>query len=333
MSKISLRDMLEAGVHFGHRTRFWYPKMRPYIFGERNQIHIINLEKTLPLFEDACNFLGKVAANGGNVMFVGTKRQASKVVREAATRSASPFVDHRWLGGMLTNFKTVRNSIKRLKELDEQFDSGQADKLIKKERLRIERERTKLERSLAGIKNMSGLPDALFVIDVKYEYIAIAEANKLGIPVVAVVDTNCKPEGIDYIIPGNDDAIRSIRLYAETIADAIIEGRHSVATAPAAAATDDFVEMDDASAAALLEKVKTDSDVSAAEEKVEVAESAPVEAAADTAAATEKAPAAKKAVKKAVKKKAVKKAVKKKVVKKAVKKKAVKKAAAKKEAE
>ena len=333
MSKISLRDMLEAGVHFGHRTRFWYPKMRPYIFGERNQIHIINLEKTLPLFEDACNFLGKVAANGGNVMFVGTKRQASKVVREAATRSASPFVDHRWLGGMLTNFKTVRNSIKRLKELDEQFDSGQADKLIKKERLRIERERTKLERSLAGIKNMSGLPDALFVIDVKYEYIAIAEANKLGIPVVAVVDTNCKPEGIDYIIPGNDDAIRSIRLYAETIADAIIEGRHSVATAPAAAATDDFVEMDDASAAALLEKVKTDSDVSAAEEKVEVAESAPVEAAADTAAATEKAPAAKKAVKKAVKKKAVKKAVKKKAVKKAVKKKAVKKAAAKKEAE
>jgi len=324
MSKISLRDMLEAGVHFGHRTRFWYPKMRPYIFGERNQIHIINLEKTLPLFEDACNFLGKVAANGGNVMFVGTKRQASKVVREAATRSASPFVDHRWLGGMLTNFKTVRNSIKRLKELDEQFDSGQADKLIKKERLRIERERTKLERSLAGIKNMSGLPDALFVIDVKYEYIAIAEANKLGIPVVAVVDTNCKPEGIDYIIPGNDDAIRSIRLYAETIADAIIEGRHSVATAPAAAATDDFVEMDDASAAALLEKVKTDSDVSAAEEKVEVAESAPVEATADTAAATEKAPAAKKAVKKAVKKKAVKKAVKKK---------AVKKAAAKKEAE
>ena len=308
MSKISLRDMLEAGVHFGHRTRFWYPKMRPYIFGERNQIHIINLEKTLPLFEDACNFLGKVAANGGNVMFVGTKRQASKVVREAATRSASPFVDHRWLGGMLTNFKTVRNSIKRLKELDEQFDSGQADKLIKKERLRIERERTKLERSLAGIKNMSGLPDALFVIDVKYEYIAIAEANKLGIPVVAVVDTNCKPEGIDYIIPGNDDAIRSIRLYAETIADAIIEGRHSVATAPAAAATDDFVEMDDASAAALLEKVKTDSDVSAAEEKVEVAESAPVEATADTAAATEKAPAAKKAVKKAVKKKAVKKA-------------------------
>lgn len=321
MSKISLRDMLEAGVHFGHRTRFWYPKMRPYIFGERNQIHIINLEKTLPLFEDACNFLGKVAANGGNVMFVGTKRQASKVVREAATRCASPYVDHRWLGGMLTNFKTVRNSIKRLKELDEQFESGQVDKLIKKERLQLERERTKLERTLSGIKNLNGLPDALFVIDVKYEYIAIAEAKKLGIPVVAVVDTNCKPEDIDYVIPGNDDAIRSIRLYAETIADAIIEGRHAVATAPVVKGGDDFVEMDDASAEALIEKVKTDADP-VAPEKAEAADSAPVEAKPD--ADSEAAPVAKKAVKKkAVKKKAVKK--------KAVKKKAVKKAAAKKD--
>ncbi len=295
MSKISLRDMLEAGVHFGHRTRFWYPKMRPYIFGERNQIHIINLEKTLPLFEDACNFLGSVAANGGNVMFVGTKRQASKVVREAATRSASPYVDHRWLGGMLTNFKTVRNSIKRLKELDEQFESGQADKLIKKERLQIERERTKLERTLSGIKNMNGLPDALFVIDVKYEYIAIAEARKLGIPVVAVVDTNCKPEDIDYVIPGNDDAIRSIRLYADTIADAIIEGRHSVATAPVAEGADDFIEMDDVSAEALIEKVKTEAD-SAAPEKAEAADAAPAEAKSEAKA--EEAPVAKKAVKK-----------------------------------
>jgi len=321
MSKISLRDMLEAGVHFGHRTRFWYPKMRPYIFGERNQIHIINLEKTLPLFEDACNFLGSIAANGGNVMFVGTKRQASKVVREAATRSASPYVDHRWLGGMLTNFKTVRNSIKRLKELDEQFESGQADKLIKKERLQIERERTKLEKTLSGIKNMNGLPDALFVIDVKYEYIAISEARKLGIPVVAVVDTNCKPEDIDYVIPGNDDAIRSIRLYAETIADAIIEGRHSVATAPVAEGSDDFVEMDDVSAEALIEKVKTEVD-SDAPEKAEAADAAPAEAKSEAKA--EEAPVAKKAVKK----KAVKKAVKKKAVKKAVKKKAVKKKAA-----
>ena len=322
MSKISLRDMLEAGVHFGHRTRFWYPKMRPYIFGERNQIHIINLEKTLPLFEDACNFLGSIAANGGNVMFVGTKRQASKVVREAATRSASPYVDHRWLGGMLTNFKTVRNSIKRLKELDDQFESGQADRLIKKERLQIERERTKLEKTLSGIKNMNGLPDALFVIDVKYEYIAIAEARKLGIPVVAVVDTNCKPEDIDYVIPGNDDAIRSIRLYAETIADAIIEGRHSVATAPVAEGADDFVEMDDASAEALIEKVKTEAD-SAAPEKAGAADAVPAEAKSEAKA--EEAPVAKKAVKK----KAVKKAVKKKAVKKkAVKKKAVKKKAA-----
>ena len=321
MSKISLREMLEAGVHFGHRTRFWYPKMRPYIFGERNQIHIINLEKTLPLFEDACNFLGSVSANGGNVMFVGTKRQASKVVREAATRSASPYVDHRWLGGMLTNFKTVRNSIKRLKELDEQFESGQADKLIKKERLQIERERTKLEKTLSGIKNMNGLPDAFFVIDVKYEYIAISEARKLGIPVVAVVDTNCKPEDIDYVIPGNDDAIRSIRLYAETIADAIIEGRHSVATAPVAEGSDDFVEMDDVSAEALIEKVKTEVD-SDAPEKAEAADAAPAEAKSEAKA--EEAPVAKKAVKK----KAVKKAVKKKAVKKAVKKKAVKKKAA-----
>jgi small subunit ribosomal protein S2 len=321
MSKISLRDMLEAGVHFGHRTRFWYPKMRPYIFGERNQIHIINLEKTLPLFEEACNFLGKIAANGGNVMFVGTKRQASKVIREAAIRSASPYVDHRWLGGMLTNFKTVRNSIKRLKELDEEFESGQADKLIKKERLRIERERTKLERSLSGIKNMNGLPDALFIIDVKYEYIAIAEAKKLGIPVVAVVDTNCKPEGIDYVIPGNDDAIRSIRLYAETIADAIIEGRHSVATAPVAAASDDFVEMDEARAEALIEKVKSDSDAVTEVLIADASKADAEEVAADAEPAAEKEPAVKKAVKKkAVKKKAVKK--------KAVKKKAVKKAAA-----
>ncbi len=324
MSKISLRDMLEAGVHFGHRTRFWYPKMRPYIFGERNQIHIINLEKTLPLFEDACNFLGKVAANGGNVLFVGTKRQASKVVREAATRSASPFVDHRWLGGMLTNFKTVRNSIKRLKDLDDQFESGEADKLIKKERLRLERERTKLERSLAGIKNMNGLPDALFVIDVKYEYIAIAEAKKLGIPVVAVVDTNCKPEGVDYIIPGNDDAIRSIRLYAENIADAIIEGRHSVATAPVAAATDEFVEMDEEKAEVLLEKIQSDADESAELEQAKVVTES-VETTSQAATAPDETPVVKKAVKKkAVKKKTVKK--------KAVKKKTVKKKAAKKEA-
>jgi small subunit ribosomal protein S2 len=322
MSKISLRDMLEAGVHFGHRTRFWYPKMRPYIFGERNKIHIINLEKTLPLFDEASNFIGKLASNGGAILFVGTKRQASNVIRDAATRCASPYVNHRWLGGMLTNFKTVRNSIQRLKELDAMFESGEADKLIKKERLRNERERAKLERSLAGIKNMNGLPDALFVIDVNYEYIAVAEARKLGIPVVAVVDTNCKPEGIDYIIPGNDDAIRAIRLYAEAMADTIIEGRHAVATEPAAAA-DEYVEMDESQAEQLLEQARSDTDEAGETAAEATAETAEEQAAADTGSDTE----AEVAPKKAVKKKAVKKAVKKK----AVKKKAVKKKAASKE--
>ena len=314
--------MLEAGVHFGHRTRFWSPKMRPFIFGERNKIHIINLEKTQPMFEEAANFLGSLAANNGNILFVGTKRQASNVIRDAATRCASPYVNHRWLGGMLTNFKTVKNSIKRLKDLDEQFESGEADKLIKKERLRNERERVKLERSLSGIKNMSGLPDALFVIDVRYENIAVAEANKLNIPVVAVVDSNCKPDGVDYIIPGNDDAIRAIRLYAESIADAVIEGRHSVAPVPKGSG--EFIEMDEQEAQALIEKASATEDVEAPVAETAAAEDKPAEEAAAEPAA-EAAPA--KTVKKAVKKKAVKKKA---VKKKAVKKKAVKKAAAKK---
>jgi small subunit ribosomal protein S2 len=321
MSKISLRDMLEAGVHFGHRTRFWSPKMRPFIFGERNKIHIINLEKTQPLFDEAANFLGSLAANGGTVLFVGTKRQASNVIRDAATRCASPYVNHRWLGGMLTNFKTVKNSIQRLKELDAQFESGEADKLIKKERLRNERERDKLERSLAGIKNMSGLPDALFVIDVKYEYIAVAEANKLNIPVVAVVDSNCKPDGIDYIIPGNDDAIRAIRLYAENIADAIIEGRHSVAPVPKSSS--EFIEMDEQEAQRLIEQaaVADETATSSPAEPAAKTEQPSEEAATESAAEAAPENAAEQAVKKkAVKKKAVKK--------KAVKKKAVKKKAA-----
>jgi len=319
MAKISLRDMLEAGVHFGHRTRFWSPKMRPFIFGERNKIHIINLEKTLPLLEEASNFLGKVASNGGTVLFVGTKRPASNAIREAATRCASPYVNHRWLGGMLTNYKTVRNSIQRLKELDELFESGSADRMIKKERLSMERERAKLERSLAGIKNMSGLPDALFIVDVRYEYIAVSEANKLGIPVVAVVDTNNKPDGVDYVIPGNDDAIRAIRLYAEHMADAIIEGRHSVAIEPSAG--DDFVEVDEDQAERLLEKAG-EAPAGAAEEVTEAVSETEETAAAEASAeggeeGAESAEA--KATKKVVKKKAVKK--------KAVKKKAVKKAA------
>jgi len=245
MSNVTMRQMLEAGVHFGHQTRFWCPKMAPYIFGERNKIHIINLESSLPMFNDAMNFIGGIAANGGQVMIVGTKRAASKLVAEAAQKASSPYVNHRWLGGMLTNFKTVKNSINRLKELDSMMIDGGLQHLSKKEGLSLERERVKLERSLGGIKNMRGLPDVLFVIDVKQEYIAINEANKLGIPVVAIVDTNCKPDGVDYIIPGNDDAIRSIKLYLEVLAEVIIDGRRSSQNNVAAISEDSFIEVDD----------------------------------------------------------------------------------------
>jgi len=244
MSNVTMRQMLEAGVHFGHQTRFWCPKMAPYIFGERNKIHIINLESSLPMFNDAMNFIGGIAANGGQVMIVGTKRAASKLVAEAAQKASSPYVNHRWLGGMLTNFKTVKNSINRLKELDSMMIDGGLQHLSKKEGLSLERERVKLERSLGGIKNMRGLPDVLFVIDVKQEYIAINEANKLGIPVVAIVDTNCKPDGVDYIIPGNDDAIRSIKLYLEVLAEVIVDGRRSSQNNVAAVSDDGFVEVD-----------------------------------------------------------------------------------------
>jgi len=236
-----MREMLEAGVHFGHQTRFWHPKMRPFIFGERNKIHIINLEKTLPLFNEAMNFIGKLASNKGTVLFVGTKRQAAEIVREEAERCNSPYVNHRWLGGMLTNYKTVRRSIERLKGLEGMLAEGATGRLNKKEILTLERERQKLDRSLAGIKEMPGLPDAIFVIDVGHEYIAVSEANKLNIPVIAVVDTNCKTDGIDYIIPGNDDAIRAIRLYMGSAGDAIIEGRKSVTVAPMT--DEEFVEV------------------------------------------------------------------------------------------
>ncbi len=232
MTNVSMRQMLEAGVHFGHQTRFWHPKMRPYIFGERNKIHIINLEKTLPLFNEAMNFLGKLAANKGTILFVGTKRQAGEIVREEAIRCGCPFVDHRWTGGMLTNYKTVKKSIERLKSLEAMQEDGSIEKLIKKEQLLLGRERDKLNLSLSGIKDMPGLPDALFVIDVGHEYIAVSEAKKLDIPVVAVVDSNCKPDGVDFVIPGNDDAIRAIRLYAQSAADAIIAGRNTVAPLP-----------------------------------------------------------------------------------------------------
>ena len=257
MSDVTMRQMLEAGVHFGHQTRYWSPKMRPFIFGQRNKIHIINLEQTLPMFNDAMNYIGQVVGNGGSIMMVGTKRSASNLVKEAAERAGTPYVNHRWLGGMLTNYKTVKNSIKRLKELDTQLVEGKMARLSKKESLTLDRERIKLERSLGGIKNMQGLPDALFVVDVKSEYIAVSEANKLGIPVIAVVDTNCQPDGIDYVIPGNDDAIRAIRLYTEQVADTIINARQAAQIKSAIPAGDsqDYVEVVEDQAAVLTAPV------------------------------------------------------------------------------
>src|SRR6202451_4189686 len=244
MPGVSMRQMLEAGVHFGHQTRFWNPKMEQFIFGERNKIHIINLEKTQPLFAEAASFIKQVVGDGGTVLFVGTKRSARDAMEKEALRCAMPFVNQRWLGGMLTNFKTIRGSIKRLGELQEMATSGALDKRGKKEATQLRREMVKLERSLGGIKNMEALPDALFVVDVGHEHIAIHEAKKLGIPVVAIVDTNCSPDGIDYVIPGNDDAMRAIQLYAAGIADAVLEGRESVPQV--AVGEDEFVELDEA---------------------------------------------------------------------------------------
>lgn len=228
MTTVSMRQMLEAGVHFGHQTRYWNPKMAPYIFGARSKIHIVNLEKTLPLYNDALNFMGRLASRGGKILFVGTKRSAREAIAQAAIRCNMPYVNYRWLGGMLTNFKTVRQSIKRLKDLETMAHDGTFDRLAKKEVILLKREMDKLERGLGGIKNMASLPDALFVVDVGHEKIAVQEANKLGIPVIGVIDTNNSPEGIDYVIPGNDDAIRAITLYAEGAATAILEGRSSV---------------------------------------------------------------------------------------------------------
>ena len=244
MPSVSMRQMLEAGVHFGHQTRFWNPKMAPYIFGERNRIHIINLEKTQPLYTEAAGFVKSVIADGGTVLFVGTKRSARESVQAEALRAGQPFVNQRWLGGMLTNFKTIRQSIKRLAEITDLAVSGALDKRGKKEATQLRREMDKLEKSLGGIKHMESLPDALFVIDVGHEKIAIHEAAKLGIPVVAIVDTNCSPDGIDYVIPGNDDAMRAIRLYANGMADAVLEGKESVPSV--AVGEDEFVELDEA---------------------------------------------------------------------------------------
>jgi len=242
MSQVNMRDMLKAGVHFGHQTRYWNPKMGKYIFGARNKIHIINLEKTLPMFNEAQAFVEKLAAGKNKILFVGTKRSAGKIVAEEAARCGSPYVDHRWLGGMLTNFKTIRQSIKRLRDLEVMREDGTFEKLTKKEVLMATREQEKLERSIGGIKNMGGLPDALFVIDVDHERIAINEANKLGIPVIGVVDTNSNPDGVDYVIPGNDDSIRAIQIYVKAIADACgraKEGR-----------PDEFVEVTEEAASA-----------------------------------------------------------------------------------
>jgi len=242
MPNITMRQMLEAGVHFGHQTRYWDPKMAPYIFGARGKIHIINLEKTLPLLVDSLNFIGSIAAKRGSVIFVGTKRAASKSVAEEATRCGMPYVSHRWLGGMLTNFRTIRQSIKRLRQIEKMEEDGSFARLLKKEVLQLTRERDKLEKTLGGIKDMKNLPSAMFVVDVGHEDIAVKEARKLGIPVIGIVDTNCSPNDIDYIIPGNDDAIRSIRLYTQLAADAVLEGRASV---PHIEEGDEFIELDE----------------------------------------------------------------------------------------
>ena len=361
-----MRQMLEAGVHFGHQTRYWNPKMAPYIFGERNKIHIINLEKSLPMARDAYAFVKTIVADGGSVLFVGTKRAAREAIRAQADRCEMPHVSHRWLGGMLTNYKTVRQSVKRLKDLEKMGEEGGFKTLTKKEALGLTREQEKLERSLGGIKNMNSLPDVLFIVDVDYEDIAVKEANKLGIPVVAVVDTNCSPDNVDYIIPGNDDAMRAITLYTTLVADAVIDGKASLPEV--ALGEDEFVELDEegkpkraskkksgrkparsatvkkkadvtksAAAAKAAAKAPADaaksvaSEAEQAAEKTEEKAAAPAEEKAGKAAAEEK-PAAKKeaAPKKAAAKKA---ASKKPATKKAATKKATKKTAAKKDAD
>ncbi|MBI2992686.1 MAG: 30S ribosomal protein S2 [Gammaproteobacteria bacterium] len=297
MSAVTMREMLEAGVHFGHQTRYWNPKMAPFLYGQRNKIHIINLEKTLPLFEEAINFVGKMAARKGVILFVGTKRSAQEIVEAEALRCGMPFVNRRWLGGLLTNYKTVRQSINRLMEMETMQTDGSVERMSKKEALRFRRTLEKLQRSLAGIKNMKGLPDALFVVDVGYEDIAVKEAVKLKIPVVGIVDSNNSPDGIDYVIPGNDDAIRSIQLYAKGIADAILIGRSSVAHLGAGEGTDEFVELDATGAPIVKEeagrprvdarrkggKKKITRTAAPAAEPVEIAAQAPADAAAGAA--------------------------------------------------
>lgn len=242
---VTMRQMLEAGVHFGHQTRFWSPRMAPYIFGQRNKIHIVNLEKTMVKYREAMDYVRKLAANGGSILLIGTKRQAREILAEEAQRANMPYVDERWLGGMLTNFKTVKQSIKRLKDMEVMAEDGTFERLPKKEALLATREIEKLQRSIGGIKDMDGLPDAMFVIDVGFHKIAITEAKKLGIPIIAVVDTNHSPEGIDYVIPGNDDSSKAIRLYARGVADAVLEGRTMALQEIVAAGSDEFVEVEE----------------------------------------------------------------------------------------
>lgn len=274
MTQVSMRDLLQAGAHFGHQTRFWNPKMDQYIFGARNKIHIINLEHTVPAFNDALSTVKRLAEKKNKVMFVGTKRAAGKIIEEQARRCGMPFVSHRWLGGMLTNFKTIRSSVKRLRELEDQERDGTFAKLTKKEALMRSRMKDKLERSIGGIKEMSGLPDVLFVVDVDHERIAVTEANKLGIPVIGIVDTNSNPDGVDYVIPGNDDAIRAIKLYVAAVADAVIAGKTEAGEMVAAS---DFVEVTEPEELAPEAVVAADAVSASAEEPApeESAEAAP----------------------------------------------------------
>jgi small subunit ribosomal protein S2 len=278
MSQVSMRDLLQAGAHFGHQTRYWNPKMDQYIFGARNKIHIINLEHTVPAFNEALDLVKRLAGNKNKILFVGTKRAAGKIIKEQADRAGMPYVSHRWLGGMLTNYKTIRASIKRLRDLEAQMTDGTFTKLTKKEALMRSRDMEKLERSIGGIKSMGGLPDALFVVDVDHERIAITEANKLGIPVIGIVDTNSNPDGVDYIIPGNDDAIRAIKLYVAAVADACIAGK-AESGEEMAAAKDEFVE----EAAAAPEAAVEAAPAAAAEAAPEAAAETAPEAAAETA--------------------------------------------------
>jgi len=289
MADVTMRQMLEAGVHFGHQTRYWNPKMGQFIFGKRNNIHIINLEHTVPLYQEAAAFVQNLVADGGKILFVGTKRAAREAVRSQAARCDMPFVSHRWLGGMLTNFKTVKQSIKRLFELEEMLsEGGAASTLTKKEQLNLSRELEKLERTLGGIKNMNSIPDAIFVIDVGHEKIAVNEARKLGIPVVAIVDTNCSPENADYPVPGNDDAMRSATLFATGIADAVLAGKESIPAVPVG--DDDFVEVDDSAPKKKAAKKKTAKKATKKTAKKATKKAAPKKAAAEKAPA-EEAPA------------------------------------------